>query len=81
MGRKARNKVKEYSVEDSELSENEIESVIDETEEKKYEHALAILRLRSAIMNYVKDQSIPMCEYLSNNSMTEFVNWALYKSA
>lgn len=54
----------------------------DFVEEESYEIKLDRLsfRLRKMIFDYVKEEALPICEYLNIENMTNYLNWVIKKS-
>jgi len=75
---KNKNNKKHYEYDEEYTSDNEIIYVnyIDEEEERIKEdyYIDTIYMIQKNLLNFVENKSLPLCEYLSINSIVNFIN-------
>lgn len=60
----------------TDLSEDETE-VPNQEMEKDYDIMEQALKIKRELLRYTQENSLELCEYLSDNDILEFVNWTL----
>jgi len=74
MGRKNRNNISDKT-EDDFNADSDIEETDEDLVDREFDKTLKIMELRSRLIRYTQDHNIPLCEYLTVDLMTEFVDW------
>lgn len=76
MGRKNRKKIFDRIENEEQFEESDEEYNNEEQKEREYEKIMKITEIREKMINYVRNNNLPLCENLTFDLMVDFVKWA-----